>query len=114
MYVSQWSGGAWQIPMNLGPTVNTAFNDMGPSVNTCNNILYFHSDRPGGQGDFDLYSSDYVFGVWTAPQNLGPIVNSALIEEWPSISSDGKTLYFDSGDIWETSCVLHNERCFRR
>lgn len=112
MWVSQWTGGAWGTPTNLGSILNTAFDDMGPSLSACENILYFHSNRLGGQGMFDLYSSDYAFGAWASPQNLGPTVNSAFDDEWPSISSDGATLYFDSNrlggsglyDIWETSC----------
>ncbi|MBS1904623.1 MAG: OmpA family protein [Bacteroidetes bacterium] len=35
-------------------------------------------------------------GTWTAPKNLGPIVNSAADEGMPFLASDGKTLYFSS------------------
>ena len=60
--------------------------------------LYIQSDRPGGQGDYDLWvlkraSKDHD---WGPAQNLGPGINSSTIEGGLSISADGLTLYFDS------------------
>jgi hypothetical protein len=43
--------------------------------------------REGGPGDF---------GPWSAPVNLGPIVNSGVTDAGPRISRDGLSLYFHS------------------
>lgn len=42
-------------PRNLGPTVNSFFNDDTPEISTNGKTLFFMSNRPGGSGFFDLY-----------------------------------------------------------
>lgn len=46
---------AWSRPVNLGPIVNSAFQDRGPALSRNGTTLYFNSDRRGGFGDQDLY-----------------------------------------------------------
>jgi hypothetical protein len=52
----------WEPAINLGSQVNTAFDDKGPSISGDDSSLYFHSNRPGGAGQDDLYqvSVNYV------------------------------------------------------
>ncbi len=57
-------------------------------------MLYFASDRPGGFGGFDLYVSVRQGNSWSAPENLGPVVNSPGHELTPYVV--GNTLYFAS------------------
>ncbi|MCB0553008.1 MAG: PD40 domain-containing protein [Phaeodactylibacter sp.] len=59
-------------------------------------LLYFSSRRPGGFGGLDLYSTTFSKGKWTAPQNLGPVVNTPYDETTPFLARDGRTLYFSS------------------
>jgi outer membrane protein OmpA-like peptidoglycan-associated protein len=49
-----------------------------------------------GSGRTDLYSAELVRGEWSNIRNLGPIVNSSGWDSQPSISPDGRTLYFAS------------------
>ncbi len=59
--------------------------------------IVFASDRPGGFGMTDLYIIRALpDGSWSAPQNLGPEVNSAMQEDFPHFSHDGRYLYFSS------------------
>ncbi len=44
----------WSTPVNLGSTVNSAFNDGAPALSFKGTTLYFYSDRPGGRGGNDL------------------------------------------------------------
>jgi len=46
---------AWSTPVNLGPRINTASNEIGPARSLDGTALYFQSDRPGGHGGNDLY-----------------------------------------------------------
>ena len=74
----------WGQPVNLGATINTASLEAGPTVSDDGHLFFFHSDRPGGAGDFDLYVS-YRADVtddsgWGAPVSLGPSVNTAFQE----------------------------------
>ena len=46
---------AWSTPLNLGPEVNSSYDDYGPGISFDGSALYFSSDRPGGSGGFDLW-----------------------------------------------------------
>jgi hypothetical protein len=59
--------------------------------------IIFSSSRAGGYGNSDLYISfRSADGAWTAPQNLGPTINSPFQEYCPSLSPDGKYFFFSS------------------
>jgi hypothetical protein len=45
----------WSAPVNLGPVVNSAYLDFRPAISFDGTALYFHSARPGGIGEYDLY-----------------------------------------------------------
>ncbi len=47
----------WSVPVNLGPIVNTAFTDAGNWISFDGKTLYIHSNRPGGMGDLDIWST---------------------------------------------------------
>ena len=84
---------------NLGPTVNAlGFGDYSPELSLDGLTLYFSSSRPGGQGEADLYvtTRSSFDDPWGPAQNLGPSVNTAYFEGQPSVSANGKTLYWDS------------------
>jgi len=60
------------------------------------NVLYFVSDRPGGQGQTDIwYSEKQADGSWGAPANCGPVINTPFEEAFPTINEAG-VLYFSS------------------
>jgi hypothetical protein len=84
--------------VNLGATINSASSDQGPAISKDGLILYFHSNRPGGLGGFDIYVSQRasVDDAWGLPVNLGPIVNTVFDEGNPAFSRDGHSLFFQS------------------
>lgn len=57
--------------------------------------VVFMSDMPGGYGGMDLYYTRWEDAAWTRPENLGPAVNTAGNEAYPSMSATG-FLYFAS------------------
>ncbi len=91
--------GPWSAPVNLGPPVNTLAFEHAPAISKDGLSLYFHSDRPGGFGGFDVWVSQRpsVDAPWGAPQNLGPNINTPFTEAAPALSLDGHRLYFHSG-----------------
>ncbi len=108
IYMSVFRGGSYGSG-NLVAGVNTAFQDGQPNVRRDGLELFFFSDRPGSAGN-DIYSASRasVFDEWSEPVNLGPNVNSAGAESRPSLSWDGRTLYFGStragsSDIYVTN-----------
>lgn len=88
----------WSDPVNLGPGINTAYNEQGPNLSNDGLVLYFGSDRPGGSGSFDLWVArrDCEDCPWQPPVNLGPVVNSGASETGPGLSIDGHLLFFTS------------------
>jgi len=72
----------WGEPVNLGPTVNTAFDEGVPSFSRHGHFMYFNSVRPDGFGANDIWicwraHTGNDFG-WGEPVNAGPGVNSAF------------------------------------
>jgi outer membrane protein OmpA-like peptidoglycan-associated protein/tetratricopeptide (TPR) repeat protein len=77
-----------------------AFNDNSysvghPWVSEDGEVLYFASNKPGGQGGVDLYRSDKIKGHWSEPVNAGVVVNTQGDEFYPFLANDS-TLYFSS------------------
>ncbi|MFN4144444.1 MAG: OmpA family protein [Runella sp.] len=69
----------------------------GPSISYDGNLLFFfanYTSRGIGYGREDIYYSIRQKEGWSEPINIGPEINTAGYEGFPSISSDGKRLYF--------------------
>ena len=106
IYVSQRDSrhDPWGPLESLGPVINSAGNDLCPTLTIDGHHLFFVSDRPGGCGKQDLYvarrrNKRDDFG-WEAPENLGCMVNSADNDFTPSLFEDEATgqsiMYFGS------------------
>jgi len=88
----------------MPPPFNKGADQGAISISIDNNNLYLticrDVRRRSGSGKYtncDLYVSHFVDEQWTEPQNLGPNINGQYTwESQPSISADGKTLYFAS------------------
>ncbi len=111
-YISYFQDGQWQEALNLGPPLNTDGNEGAQTITADGRHLYFTAcNRPDGIGRCDIYYAERIGGQWTKPLNLGRPVNSTAWDSQPSVSADGKTLYFTSGrsgntgttDIWKTT-----------
>jgi hypothetical protein len=97
-------------PTKVGPPINSTFTDATPCISADGVTLYFTSNRPGGCGSLDLWVAkrDSIDQSWSDPENLGKSINTSAAEGFPSISSDGLSLYYASdrpggsggGDIW--------------
>ncbi|RIJ42109.1 hypothetical protein D1627_07505 [Pontibacter oryzae] len=111
IYVSQRSGEEWQRPLPISTNINTPANEGAATISGDGKTLVFTScNRPDSQGDCDLYISFRTGSEWSRPQNMGKTVNSKAWDSQPSLSADGRTLYFTSTrgggngkeDIWVT------------
>ena len=85
-------------PENLTATIPLAFMSFEPAVPADERFMVFAgSGGPGDRGGFDLYVTfRSPSGAWSAPLNLGPGVNTAANEHFPSLSPDGRFLFFVS------------------
>lgn len=87
----------WSAPKNLGGRLNSDQWDAQPCLSPDKRNLYFASRRLGGYGGIDIYVC-YLQpnGRWSAPENLGPGINTAGDDQCPFIHADNQTLYFVS------------------
>ncbi|MEM6526614.1 MAG: hypothetical protein AAF693_22670, partial [Bacteroidota bacterium] len=90
--------GTWTYPQSMSENINSeGFKESSISISPDGSILFFASDRPGGQGGIDIYYSiKDENGEWTRSRNLGPIINTEFDDDGPFIDYDSKTLYFSS------------------
>ncbi len=72
----------------------TGYSTGFPSLSPDGKSLYFVSNRPGGQGGYDIYVCIKRGNIWGEPRNLGSSINTPGDEITPS--TDGKTIYFAS------------------
>ena len=96
--------GSWNQANPLPGNLNTPLNEGAQSLSANGKVMFFTScGRPGGHGSCDIYASFYNNQRgWSKPYNLGPDVNTSNWESQPSISPDGKTLYFTRGKSGES------------
>jgi len=103
----------WSDPVNLGPNVNTSADERGPSIGSDGSVVYFHSNRAGGYGNYDIYLSRFIESEWTSAANAGPTVNSSSHDMTPEISANGGELFFSSDrpggyglfDVWVSTVI---------
>ncbi|TSA24260.1 MAG: hypothetical protein D4R67_12170 [Bacteroidetes bacterium] len=118
-YLSWLNGDStWSEAVNLGPPINTRGNEGAISISPDGQYLFFAAcQRDDGYGSCDIYWSWKMGDRWSAPRNLGPVVNSESWDSQPSFSSDGQTLFFaskrsggkGSSDIWMTTLLPNGD-----
>ncbi|MFL5729104.1 MAG: hypothetical protein ACJ75J_06400 [Cytophagaceae bacterium] len=95
--ISTLTNGIWSAPVAL-PGVNSALNKLvytgAVSISHDGNFIFYSSSKSGGVGSADIYYMEKTASGWSAPKNLVKPVNSAGYENDPSMSPDGKYLYF--------------------
>ena len=99
IYFSERIDGEWTKSESISDKINTKGNDGLPNISGDGKTLVFTkcSYKLGNKTcDYDLYISHKEGEEWSEPVNLGDKVNSSAKEGSPSLSVDGKTLYFYS------------------
>ncbi|MCD4735174.1 MAG: ankyrin repeat domain-containing protein [Bacteroidales bacterium] len=97
IYYSRFTKGGYEIPENLGDSINTEFMETLPYIAPDESYLLFSSLRPDGHGDFDLYVSyKKKDGTWTKAKNMGDTINTSARESISVVSPDSKYLFFMS------------------
>src|SRR5690606_29094072 len=97
IYVARREDDRWGTPHNLGAPINTRGWEAQPALAADGRTLYFVSNRPGGEGGYDIWKTSLkTDGQWEEPRNLGPAINTPYDESSPYIHADNRTLYFAS------------------
>jgi len=89
--------GTWGEPFNLGPTLNTQYEEDAVFISPDENTLYFSSQGHNSIGGFDVFSSTKdAEGNWGEPENIGYPINTTDDDVFFVTSADGKRAYFSS------------------
>lgn len=90
--------GKWGEPVNLGPTINTPYDEKSPFIHSDSYTLYFSSNGHIGMGGQDIFYTkiDENTNQFTKPVNIGYPINTEKDEHGFIVSTDGKRGYFSS------------------
>lgn len=86
----------WGNIKNLGPVINTKYDEDAPFVTTDGKILFFSSNNSSSLGGYDIFRSDLKEDEWQAPYNLGPPINTKNDDKFFTVRADGKVGYYSS------------------
>ena len=109
LYFAELNDESWDKVKDIGPPINTIENEGAFSISSDGNYIFFTScSRNGGKGQCDIWLTSKKNNRWYEPKNLQSPINTKYWESQPSISSDGRMLYFSSDrpggyggtDIW--------------
>jgi hypothetical protein len=91
------ANGEWDVPVNLGPVVNTAGDELSPFVTLDGGTLYFSSDGRGGIGGQDVFMSAVEDASrFSTPLDLGATVNSSADDIFFSAPAGSERFYLAS------------------
>ncbi len=86
----------WGIPVNMGPEINTPYDEGGIFIHPDGKTLFFCSQGHNSMGGYDIFKTTLVNGKWTTPVNLGYPINTVNNETSFCLSLDGNTAYISS------------------
>ncbi|WP_242693058.1 OmpA family protein [Sabulibacter ruber] len=111
LYLAYLKEGQWQDPVSVSEMINSELNEGAASLSGDGRVLVFTScNRIDSYGSCDLYISYREGNEWSKPKNMGRTVNTTAWDSQPSLSADGRTIYFASDrkggqggeDLWVT------------
>lgn len=117
LYVSRKNAaGKWSDPLNLGTVVNSIGYEISPFLTADTKRLYFASNGHRGLGGSDIFYSDRLDDSWTswsAPVNLGNVVNTEGFDAY--FSMNDSVAWFSSGngistDLYKVKVVREEDR----
>jgi len=96
--------GNWGDAQNLGPIINTKYNEEGIAVHPDGKTIYFSSEGHNTMGGYDVFRSHYSGSLkgtldtkkWSVPENIGSPINTPDDDVFFCISASGKHAYYSS------------------
>jgi hypothetical protein len=93
IWIADFVDGRWTNWRNAGEKLNAEIQIGEFHVTADGSEIYFHADREGGMGGYDIWVTRKVNGEWQEPENVAA-VNSPETDGWPFVSTDGNELWF--------------------
>lgn len=96
IWISEKINGDWGPAKNMGPTINTPYDDDAPFIHPDGITLFFSSKGHQSIGGYDIMFTIKNLGEWQAPQSMGLPLNSTEDDRYYVINSKGDRGYFSS------------------
>ncbi len=98
LYITTFSNGVWSNPQNLGPEINSAYDEISPFLAKDGRTIYFSSNSTKSIGGYDVFKSKYddIKMKWAPIENLAIPINSAGDDAYFRLSKDGLKAYYSS------------------
>jgi tetratricopeptide (TPR) repeat protein len=109
--------GKWGESFNLGPTINTEYDEDAPFAHALGNVLFFSSQGHRNMGGYDVFRTEFDdAGNFSVPKNLGYPINTVGDDIFFVLNPDGSRGYLSSGrdgglggqDIYGVSFMVNN------
>jgi len=118
IFISKKKNDKWTLAKEIGSSINTSQNEGSECITSDGRFMYFTAcNRPDGKGKCDIYVSEYTTNGWLPAENIGSPINTEFNEKQPSLSADGRLLFFVSNrpgskgnyDIWVSQLDENNK-----
>jgi tetratricopeptide (TPR) repeat protein len=95
--VKRLPNGEWAKPFNLGPKINTEYNEDAPFMHPSGNLLFFSSEGHKNMGGYDVFKSVFdEYGNFNTPVNLGYPINKVDDDIFFVLNTNASTGYLSS------------------
>lgn len=96
IYMCTLTEKGWGVPKNIGPEINSEWDEEAPQIMPDGITMYFSNNGPKSIGGLDIFKTVLKETLWSMPQNIGFPINTPEHEVHISLTSDGKKGYFSS------------------
>lgn len=99
--------GEWGIPINLGNSINTPFNEDTPFITINDSLLYFSSEGHKGMGGYDIFRSNGSGSSWHNPENMGFPINSTDDDRFFQPFNNDESGYYSLPTEYKKKDIFH-------
>jgi len=99
--------GQWSSPMNLGPEINTSYNEETPFLSASDSILFFSSEGHKSMGGYDIFKAIRRDGKWQAPTNMGYPLNTPDDDLFFQPVNSGKNAYYSMSSDYKKKDIFY-------
>lgn len=98
LYCVEWQDSLWSKPKNLGPEINTVYNEVDPHLINDGKTLFYSADNTNTYGGYDIFTTQYdnISRTWSTPENVGLPLNSPGNDRYFKLNTDGQSALFSS------------------
>ena len=108
IFVAEKDGsGDWGVPVNLGASINTPYNEDNPFIAMNDSVLFFSSEGHLSMGGFDNFKSQNLGKIWKTPSNLGYPINTTDDDKFLQPFNNGLNAYYSMSTDYKKKEIFY-------